>query len=250
MTTYIFASDPHGSGQPWIDKVEQMKAKYPSAQVVFGGDYIDGGKHSKETVDYVMASTQAGAVAIMGNHEQMMIDSVDMKVPDIWKINGQKTTIRSFAGRSWSWPKRVYEFKYYAQEFIDWVRTIPDIYVTDHIVFVHAGIDWQAGIQDTTHYDRIWARENYIYADTDVFAHNTTNYTIITGHTPTGYISGKYEGDVKPPVSTDTSCPVVSVQYPSEPARIFTDNGAHGACGERVGNVIVVDEMGNMIDHI
>ena len=48
---YIWASDPHGTGQAWIELVEQAQTKYPNSQTVFGGDYIDGNSQSAETVD-------------------------------------------------------------------------------------------------------------------------------------------------------------------------------------------------------
>lgn len=68
----IFASDPHGTGQPWINLIEQAKQKYPDAQIVFGGDYIDGRSFSKETLEYVMCSVKHDhAIALLGNHEQV-----------------------------------------------------------------------------------------------------------------------------------------------------------------------------------
>ena len=45
---YIWASDPHGTGQPWIDLVKQAQAKYPDSETIFGGDYIDGNKHRRK----------------------------------------------------------------------------------------------------------------------------------------------------------------------------------------------------------
>ena len=32
---YIWASDPHGTGQPWIDLVKQAQEKYPDSETIF-----------------------------------------------------------------------------------------------------------------------------------------------------------------------------------------------------------------------
>lgn len=72
MTMYIFSSDIHGTGTKWISLIERAKNKYPETQVVYGGDYIDGRKESKETLDYIM--NDKNAIVLRGNHEQMMLD--------------------------------------------------------------------------------------------------------------------------------------------------------------------------------
>lgn len=53
-TYYIWASDPHGVGQPWINLIQQAQHDFPNQQTIFGGDYIDGNKYSKTTVDFVI----------------------------------------------------------------------------------------------------------------------------------------------------------------------------------------------------
>ena len=46
---YIFISDIHGNLET-IDLIEQAKKDYPLAQLVTGGDYIDGREHVKEVL--------------------------------------------------------------------------------------------------------------------------------------------------------------------------------------------------------
>lgn len=50
---YIFISDIHGNLET-IDLIEQAKKDNPLAQLVTGGDYIDGREHVKEVLDYLM----------------------------------------------------------------------------------------------------------------------------------------------------------------------------------------------------
>ncbi len=61
-------------------------------------------------------------VALMGNHEEMAISNS-------WPINGIKTNENDL------------EFKYY----LDWMALLPRYYTTQHQIFVHAGIDEEAG---------------------------------------------------------------------------------------------------------
>lgn len=75
---YIFASDPYGTGQPWIGLVKAVEEKYPTVKVIFGGDYIDRRKFSQETIAFVKAQeADRDAVVLVGNHESMMFDFVE-----------------------------------------------------------------------------------------------------------------------------------------------------------------------------
>ena len=263
MNYYIFASDPHGTGQPWIDKVENALKLYPTAQIVFGGDYIDGRKYSRETVNYVRSKQSEGHIALMGNHEQLMLDAVNKRTPEaiaLWAMNGNKSTVRSFCGQSWSKPKRVSMFASYAAEFVDWASKLPDVYETDNIVFVHAGIDWNPAlignpVNLTTHFNKLWMRDEYLYGrDKDdirqqKFAHNRLGKTIVSGHTPTTYIEGWFDdGSQRFINGIPMSCPVVVVQYAGERPRYFTDGGCHSSIPENTGNVLVLDDAGNEIE--
>lgn len=244
---YIFASDPHGTGQPWIDKVNKAYHDYPSAKIVFGGDYIDGRKYSKDTVDYIMNMTKKGHIALMGNHEQLMLDAVSGKNMDLWNINGAKTTIKSFCGRSWSFPKRINFFKYMNTDFIEWARKLPDIFVTSNIVFVHAGLNLnkEDPINQTSHYDKIWIRDEYIKQPNSIyFAHNPLKKTIVTGHTPTVFINGKFD-DTDIIVAPPSTCPVIEIKYDNEFPRFFTDGGCHGN-NTNTGNIVVLNESGKL----
>ena len=136
MKYYIFASDPHGTGKPWIDKVQKALNYYPTAQIVFGGDYIDGRKYSKETVDYIMKMCEDGHIALLGNHEDIMLDTVinNHIFDSIWKLNGYKSTIKSFCGRDWAYPKNIGKFYHYAIYFVNWARELPIQFETENII--------------------------------------------------------------------------------------------------------------------
>ena len=163
--TYIWASDPHGTGVKWIELIEKAKEKYPNSQLVLGGDYIDGRKNSRDTLDYVIHEYLKGAVVLPGNHEDLMVDWVENTAIydlDLWLYNGGKTTIRSLLGRSFSNATKAKELLKQNKEY-QFVKELilkgKDTYETENIIFTHAGIS------DTTtnFHARLWLREEYIF---------------------------------------------------------------------------------------
>lgn len=276
MEQYIFTSDPHGRGEPWIDLVKQAQNKYPNAQVIFGGDYIDGRKDSKANLDFVMDEVKShNAIALLGNHEQLMMDFLEGKDDDyglnnsLWIMNGGKTTIRSIIRplfhTGFSLQKSAEVIKY-RTPYYEFLTTLPVIHETENIIFVHAGVNpvaknYSSDNAYKNNKDKIqyylWAREDYFWqqpnsflSPDNIFNHNLTGKTIVTGHTPTCLLYGKYENDIKPPLKKlpFTQCPVRVVQYPNEPARIFTDNGCHSKMAQHKGNIVILDTKGNVLD--
>lgn len=259
---YIWASDPHGTGQPWIDLVKQAQEKYPDSEIIFGGDYIDGNKWSLETVKFVYDQVKFHqAFALAGNHEQLIYDFVEHN-NELWYINGAKTTVKSFLGRGYS--KNITRQKLSGNKYYLFLINLPIIFETQNFIFVHAGanndtvINQQRRLNDKTYatYFNLWARSEYFYSDIEnkIFTHNLTGKTIVSGHTPTGLISGNYDngqGGFKATYTGEQhefACPVRKIQYPNEPARYLTDDGCHGIL-HHYGNVCVFDaKTGNLVD--
>lgn len=262
---YIFASDPHGRGEPWINLVKQAINKYPTAKIVFGGDYIDGRKNSKDNLDFIIQQVKENnAIALLGNHEDLMIDYllgndfIDFSGESLWFENGGKSTVRSIL-------LPIYHHVYGAKKSIEllketpyynFIKSLPILYDTPNIIFVHAGVKPDKQYKDVTHYDNqedfysymLWERQGY-WSDLKYFKHNTSGKTIVTGHTPTALISGQYDKTnhlIKLHSLPFTKCPVRIIQYPGEPARIFTDNGCHNKYSKHNGNVVVLDYQGNI----
>ena len=253
---YIFASDPHGTGKEWIDLVQRAQRDYPQAQLVFGGDYIDGRKNSRETLEFVMAAEKQGAQVLLGNHEDMMINFVEYD-DDLWFVNGAKTTVKSLFGRRYSQAETRQKLK--ASDYYCWIKNHAHnlVYETKHLIFVHAGVN-PAGIPVNRQY-KLWAREEYWYGDdrhnsaAEIFAHNQTGKTIVTGHSPTCIIRGVLEDPTpegQPEIFGYTNhsyyCPVVRVQYLDEAPRYFTDGGCHSDLPHNHGNVCVFSSDGKL----
>ena len=82
-----------------------------------------------------------------------------------------------------------------------------------------------------------------------MIAHNRTGKTIVTGHTPTAVLEGKYDDGRKMKQLQKDDCIVRKMQYPGEPARIFTDGGSHSdplIYPHNDGNVVVLDGNGEI----
>jgi len=72
--------DIHGRSDllaPLVDRIFADAAAFgETPKIVFLGDYIDRGEHSRETINFLMAlarQTAAETVFLMGNHEEMLL---------------------------------------------------------------------------------------------------------------------------------------------------------------------------------
>lgn len=272
---YIWASDPHGTGQPWIDLVTQAQHDYSNSETIFGGDYIDGNKYANKTVNFVMDQVKNHhATALLGNHEQLMYDFVEHN-EDLWYQNGAKTTIKSFFSRGFSKSQTRQHLR--SDPRYIFLINLPKIITRPRFIFVHAGIAcWNQhylnhdtyndlaplfSMMDSQDYFYLWSREDYWYGKNEdpIFAHNITHRTIVTGHTPTMFVQGSVNDDYIGPTYDYTDepkhdkdlpnrpCPVVKVQYPNESPRYFTDGGCH-ANNNHHGNVCVFSaDTGNLV---
>lgn len=167
---YIFISDIHGNLET-IDLIEQAKKDNPLAQLVTGGDYIDGREHVKEVLDYLMDQKNQGAIVLLGNHEQMMLNFADgiEHQNGIWFYNGGGKTLTNIFGRTLL-PEEVRESKYYR-----FLKSCTTMYDTPQIILVHAGVRPDEKYNDPATYNkevyglkfdydfyRIWAREGIL----------------------------------------------------------------------------------------
>lgn len=264
MTT-IFASDPHGTGDAWINKVNLMLANHPEAKLVFGGDYIDGRSSSKQTINYVrQMQTKEHATVLKGNHEDLMEQFLLLRGEDRygWFPNGAKTTIKSLLGRGYSKQmsyQRLMQYKLYdGMDLFPWIATLPTVYVNQDGCFVHAYIDvrWKnirQAIKKTDEIDRLWNRN---LVENNDYICNRTNKAVIFGHTPTCYFKCcndkninivKYQSQINK--KQRYACPIIESQRKGYEPLIACDGGCHSTEKFNTGNVVVIDK-GTIVDWI
>lgn len=258
--TYLFASDLHGLGRPWIELMEQARRAYPQAQIVLGGDYIDGYLTTFATITYLQFLVREHhAVLLWGNHEDLLYNFVTTG-DERWLANGGEATAYSLIGPT---VHRQQTRHLLAQHSLyRWLKRYRNhlVYQTDHLTFVHTGV--RPDGQPTDHQYQLWARQEYWYGDNPryqtmaCFAPNQTGHTIVTGHTPTALINGVIEAKPIPPNqppivgyhdATVTDCPVLKVQYQGEPARYFTDGGITPHWSDHRGNIVAFADDGRLL---
>ncbi len=139
--------------------------------LLFLGDYIDRGPDSYEVVETLLRlkSESASVICLKGNHEQMFLDYLSGKDPELFLANGGRHTLLSYRKNGWEQPPA---------EHMDFFLSLDLCYETQDSIFVHAGLQPHIPLQNQNPEDLLWIRGPF-YA-----APNTWNKTIVFGHTP------------------------------------------------------------------
>lgn len=118
--------------------------------IVFLGDYIDRGPHSKKLIERLMegASDMAQWIILKGNHEDMAVMAhVDPK--NFWKFwteNGGLATAMNYDGQRMP------------EEHLRWCHNLPLHYDDEHRLYVHAGIEVGVPFEHQRDETLIWKR--------------------------------------------------------------------------------------------
>lgn len=152
-----------------LDDIEQGKAK-----LVLLGDYIHGGPDNRGVLDRIMKlCARFGSdriIALLGNHDE-------------WVVNGSSTiSNNSVYARIEEWEDESDD-----DEYINWLSSLPLYYVEGNTIFVHAGIDEEAG--------DMWEWETSEDVFTSKYLAETgkiegLNMKVVAGHVGTAEISG------------------------------------------------------------
>jgi serine/threonine protein phosphatase 1 len=137
-------------------------------KIVTLGDYIDRGPQSRQIIEHLMAAQRAGMnlICLKGNHEDMMVETLRKPLdPNWWVGNGGETTLRSYYGEV-------------HPAHLDWAASLPSIHVDKHRVFVHAGVDPSAPLDEQKDEYLLW----YRYIDGANIGHGERH--VVHGHTP------------------------------------------------------------------
>ena len=175
-----------------LDLIEADGGK--DAHVVFLGDYTDRGPDSRGVLDLLIQGRDAGRDwhFIKGNHDRMfewfMQDypkhEAYLPIELSW-LNprlGGDTTLASY-GIDFTDKNRQLVVHAAArdavpQSHVDFLKSLPLTYETDHLFFVHAGIKAGVPLADQDEEDLLWIRKEF---HEDTRAHPKL---IVHGHTP------------------------------------------------------------------
>lgn len=154
--------DIHGNLLAFEQVLKKSSYNPKNDLLIFLGDYIDRGKQSCGVVEKVRELVSQGAIALLGNHEKLMIDAITSKDPTLWYLNGGKKT-----GSSYRRKETMYKFDtktYYIH--YNFLKDLP-LYFTVLVgkklyFFSHAGLNFKIPFDEHTPNDFIWTYHNYV----------------------------------------------------------------------------------------
>jgi serine/threonine protein phosphatase 1 len=140
MKRYVIG-DIHGCHYELIRLLDAIDehANGEEKKLIFVGDYVDRGPNSRCVVNLVMLLEKEGHVALMGNHEDMILCG---------DFTYAEATMRSFGSPFMELPDYV----------TDWMRTLPKYYEDDTIIVAHAGANPIWPMSEQTNNMLLWLR--------------------------------------------------------------------------------------------
>lgn len=178
---YFVVGDIHGH----LEKLELLLTKWnpKEQQLVFLGDYVDRGPNAKGVLKLVQKLVkEEDAVAIMGNHESMLIDWAHHpeKNEKLYLMQGGLQTLESFGFKGYDSEYLCEQFHIHSGDTLPFLKSLTGYFETQDYLFVHAGVnldidDWR----QSNPVDFQWIRSDFHHSE------NNTGKIIIFGHTPT-----------------------------------------------------------------
>jgi serine/threonine protein phosphatase 1 len=180
VATYAIG-DIHGR-HDLLSAVEAMivadAAQLPGRKLIVTlGDYIDRGPDSARVIGRLMAPPPAGfdRLCLTGNHETAMLDYIDGEISFVqWLAMGAEATLLSYGldssyiAKQYPSPKKLSDFirASLPSTHIDFLRNLPIMVDTPHVLFVHAGINPHVSIADQTDQDLVYIRGRFLKSRT------------------------------------------------------------------------------------
>jgi len=147
--------DIHGCDTALTTLLEQVQPR-PADQIIFLGDYIDGGPASQAVIDTLLKLRDTTSpVFLRGNHEVMVLDArEDSTKANLWQSYGGTETLGSYG----------INFGNFSP---DWVRAIPakhwdflertvKFFENDTHIFVHACLDPETDMREQSDWLLFW----------------------------------------------------------------------------------------------
>ncbi len=160
--------DIHGYYDSFVKLVSKLKLNDGDLLISIG-DMIDGGPESVGVVEFFIENDQF--LAILGNHEQMLLDD--------W--NEKSKFEVSILDSSGFWASKNPVVRNKKLTIVDYLSNLPTEIILEKFRLVHAGyrdFPYSSSLEDQSDEDRLWSRD--IFSVRYPFDQNRT---IIVGHT-------------------------------------------------------------------
>lgn len=268
MKPVIAVSDIHGQILVF-PALRKLRKRYPSALVVFCGDYQDSfhmhtGLRIIDTIYRMQQQGPSNIFVLKGNHDAALVESM-LGINSYWlDAEGQDTLLEILAEDSLEASDIDTAFEMVKQRYMalfHYIDQLPLHVQLGKLVFVHAGFDLSLPdpINQTSEQDQYWLRESYWYGNNGkkrpVWRRNSLPFSIVSGHTPTSLMTGTYSDGIAAESTrrNRVASPhgILTVQYEDEFPRYFIDAGCHSGPASRIPNLGVFDaETGQLIEAV
>lgn len=146
--------------------------------IVYLGDYIDRGLHSREVIDLLIDDPLPGFVSahLLGNHEEFLIDFAEsLSSARMWLYNGGDATLRSYGVEV---PEIVRDdrdlaeardtlFRAMPVRHLEFLRSLRLCHEVGDYFFVHAGVRPGVALHRQKPEDLTWIREDFLSSTAD-----------------------------------------------------------------------------------
>jgi serine/threonine protein phosphatase 1 len=148
--------------------------------LVFQGDYIDRGPHSRQVIDLLLEHKKAypQTLFLKGNHEDMLLDFLGLngRLGEGYLGNGGRECLLSYDISVRTSPDIVRQLL--PADHLEFYTNLYSAGTHPRFLFVHAGINPTLPLVMQNEEDLLWIREQFID-----FSHGLPQ-TVIFGHTP------------------------------------------------------------------
>jgi len=167
--------DIHGSMaelQQLHELIQQDAATYSGKKtIVYLGDYIDRGEHSRQVVDLLLDAPLTGfnSIHLLGNHEQSLLDFLEHpRLVAAWLSYGGRATLHSYGVRLAPDFRNEYLevvrddlVRQLPQRHLEFYRSMRTYYLAGSYCFVHAGIRPGVPLNEQRNEDLLWIRDDF-----------------------------------------------------------------------------------------
>lgn len=160
--------------------------------LVFLGDYVDKGPHSRQVIDLLLEFAEEPLFEtrfLLGNHEETLLDFLGGRIRGrTWVEHGGDATLRSYgvpiaSEADWAEARdRLREAV--PASHVDFLERLELMIEVGSLLFVHAGIRPGVPLEQQSTRDLLWIRSDFLKAPV------TGPHLIVHGHTPQDRVYG------------------------------------------------------------
>jgi serine/threonine protein phosphatase 1 len=177
-------SDLHGENQKLLNLLEKVEYNPALDLLIIGGDMIDRGMETLDTLATCEELRKNGAVLLKGNHEVFLINAIDeMLKSDLWRLNIKMSEFLYSWVKNYGGALTFDEIENLSDEKLieirNFLKSLPLYFSIGNYIFTHAGANVRKPIEANTEDETVWMKESFPWCPA------YKGKILIFGHTPT-----------------------------------------------------------------